>query len=63
MNQNVVRCYYDTILTTPNAPYRKELHRKWQELYPETTHTQNKESAIKKERYSKELSATPMVTG
>jgi len=42
MNKNIIRCYYDTISVTPNAPYRKELHRKWMELYPEATHTEQR---------------------
>jgi len=53
MNQNVVRCYYDTILTTPNAPYRRELHRKWPELYPETTHTEQRICDQKREIFKR----------
>jgi len=34
INENVIRCYFNTILRLPDQPYRKEFHRRWKELYP-----------------------------
>lgn len=37
MNKDVIRCFYNTTLRLPDEPYRKSFYRKWKELYPNDT--------------------------
>jgi len=42
MNTDIIRCYFKTILQTPNQPYRKEFYRNWIILYPENQLTEQR---------------------
>jgi len=53
MNIDIVRCYYKTILQTPNLPYGKEFYRNWIITYPENQ--LSKGFVTKEERLSDEL--------
>ncbi|XP_066934427.1 uncharacterized protein [Clytia hemisphaerica] len=42
LNSDVIRCFFNTILRYPDAPYRKEFHRRWEALHPEIRCTEQK---------------------
>ena len=42
MNEDIILCYCNTILHLPNEPYRKEFHRRWNQLYPDLQLTEQR---------------------
>ena len=42
MNENIIRCFYEITLRRPNESYRKEFHRRWKELYPNDSSTEQR---------------------
>ena len=36
MNQDIMRCFFATILRAPDQPYRKQFHQRWMQMHPES---------------------------
>ena len=42
MNETIISCFYNTTLRIPNQSYRKEFQRRWKEIYPEDSSTEQR---------------------
>jgi len=42
LNTDIIRCYFDTILRTPDQPYRQQFHQRWRVLHPEMELTEQR---------------------
>jgi len=42
MNTNIIRCYFHATLIVPDQPYRKEMTRKWKQIYPDSILTEQR---------------------